>query len=165
LVSDESDATLDGETELKTKAAETKVELIEVFLAWLDALFTRDMGKSSKPSREGGRTPSPRGITLLSPYIFKMCIAGIIVKIYQVYFMGFTDVSYIAYTDDILPISRCKPSLSCTVQRVKKGFLDIGLNLDLEKCKYICFNSTLPNTPLKIKNTSIPSVENFWWLG
>lgn len=61
MVSDESDAALDGETELKTEAAETKVELIEVFLAWLDALFTRDMGKSSEPSSEGGKDSLPPG--------------------------------------------------------------------------------------------------------
>ena len=50
-------------------------------------------------------------------------------------------------------------------QRAKKGFLDSGLNLNLEKCEYICFNGTLPKTPLQIKNTFIPSVENFRWHG
>ena len=81
------------------------------------------------------------------------------------YFIGFNDVSYIAYADDILLISRCKSSLSRIVQWAKKGFLDIGLNLNLEKCEYICLNGTSPNTSLQIKNTSIPSVENFRWLG
>lgn len=70
MVSDESDAALDGETELKTEAAETKVELIEVFLARLDALFTlftRDMGKSSEPSSEGGEgLPPPGGSRFLT---------------------------------------------------------------------------------------------------
>ena len=74
--------------------------------------------------------------------------------------MGFTDVSYIAYADDIFLINRCKSSQSRTVKRAEEGFLDIGLNLNLEKCEYICFNGSLPNTPLQIKNTSIPSVEN-----
>jgi len=56
--------------------------------------------------------------------------------------MGYTDLSYIAYADDIFLISRCKSSQSRTVKTAEKGFLDIGL-----------------------KNTSIPSVENFQWLG
>jgi len=66
---------------------------------------------------------------------------------------------------DIFLISRCESSQSRTVKRAEKGFLDIGLDLNLEKCEYICFNCTLPNTPLQIKNTSIPSVETFRWLG
>jgi len=44
-----------------------------------------------------------------------------------------TDVSYNAYADEILLISRCKCSLSRTVQKAKKVFLDIGLYLNLEK--------------------------------
>ena len=57
---------------------------------------------------------------VLSPYIFKMCIAGIIAKIPRTYFMGFTEVSYIAYADDILLINRCKLSLSAQVKVLKK---------------------------------------------
>ena len=57
---------------------------------------------------------------VLSPYIFKMCITGIIAKISRTYFMGFTDVSCIAYADDILFISRCKSSLSSIVQWAKR---------------------------------------------
>ena len=72
---------------------------------------------------------------MLSPYNFKLCIAGITAKISRVYFMRFTEVLYIAYTDDILLISKSKSSLSRTVQRFKKGFLDIGKNLNLEKCE------------------------------
>jgi len=51
----------------------------------------------------------------------------------------------------------------CPVQfkGLKTGFFDIGLNVNLEKCKYICFNGTLSNNPLQIKNTSIPFIENF----
>ena len=58
-------------------------------------------------------------------------------------------------------------NLPCPAQfkGVIKDFLDIALNLDLENCEYICFNSTLPNSPLQIKNRSIPSIGNFWWLG
>ena len=53
-----------------------------------------------------------------TPYIFKMCIAGIIAKISRKYFIGFTDVSYFAYADDISIISLsvdacCLLSLFC----------------------------------------------------
>jgi hypothetical protein len=62
---------------------------------------------------------------LMSPYVFKLCIARMLSKIADTCFLGSSDASYIAYADDILFINRRKFSLSKVVDNLRKGFLDI----------------------------------------
>ena len=59
---------------------------------------------------------------VLSPNVFKLCIATVLSKIADTCFLCFSDVSYIAYADDILIISRSKFSLSKMVDNVRKVF-------------------------------------------
>ena len=51
------------------------------------------------------------------------------------------------------------------VDNVRKGFLDIGLNLNVEKCEYLCFNGNATNSPLNCNYSSIRSVDSLGWLG
>jgi hypothetical protein len=48
-------------------------------------------------------------------------------------------VSYLAYADDLLLISRTKTGLANMVSRVATSFLDIGLSLNVDKCKISFF--------------------------
>jgi hypothetical protein len=86
---------------------------------------------------------------VLFPDVFKLCIARGLSKIADTCFLGFSDVSYITYADDILLIGRSKYSLSKMVDNVRKGFLDIGFNLNVEKREYICSNGKAVNSTLK----------------
>ena len=86
-------------------------------------------------------------------------------KIADTCFLCFSDVSYIAYADDILLISRSKFSLSKMVDNVRKGFLDMELNLNIEKCEYLCYNGNATKSPLNWNYASIRSVDSLRWLG
>jgi hypothetical protein len=87
-----------------------------------------------------------RGV--LSPYVFELCLVRVLSMIADTYFFCFSDVSYVAYADDILLISRSKFSLSEMVDNVRNGFLDIGLILNVEKCEYLCFKGNATNSRL-----------------
>ena len=48
---------------------------------------------------------------VLSPHVFKMCVAFTLALIRSTYYNGMSDISYLGYADDILLISRSKSSL------------------------------------------------------
>ena len=48
---------------------------------------------------------------VLSPTLFKICISSVLAKISGTYLSGLADVSYLAYADDLLLISRSKKGL------------------------------------------------------
>ena len=67
--------------------------------------------------------PVRRGVRqgrVLSPSNFKFCISSILENISSICFVGLTDISYLAYADDILLIIRSKLRLS---QMVNRSFL------------------------------------------
>jgi hypothetical protein len=51
------------------------------------------------------------------------------------------------------------------VDNVRKGFLDIGLNLNVETCDYLYLNGKVMNSPLNCNYSSILSVDSLRWLG
>ena len=101
---------------------------------------------------------------VLSPTLFKICISTVLEKISGTYFSGSTDISYIAYADDILLISRTKSALSAMVSLVSQSFLNIGLSLNLDKCEFLSYNLS-SSTPLVCNEFSVLSVSSFRWLG
>jgi len=102
---------------------------------------------------------------VLSPSIFKFCISGILENISSMCFVGLSDISYLAYADDILLISRSKLSLSQMVHKVSSSFTKIGLSLNVDKCEYLSFNVPSSPRPLIFQNFSIPHVDSIRWLG
>ena len=80
-------------------------------------------------------------------------------------FVGLSDISYLAYADDILLISRSKLSLSQMVHKFSSSFTKIGLSLNVHKCEYLSFNVPSSPRPLIFQNFSIPHVDSIRWLG
>ncbi len=101
---------------------------------------------------------------VLSPTVFNLCISGVLAKISATYLSGFSDVSYLAYADDLLLISRTKTGLSNMVSRVATSFSDIGLSLNVDKCKFLSFNN-ISSTSLRCSGFTIPLVDSLRWLG
>ena len=102
----------------------------------------------------------------LSPSIFKMCISGILDEIRSNYFIGLSDVSYLAYADDLLLLCKSKQGLSFMVSKVLRLFSNIGLSLNVEKCEFLVFNGPTPSdAPLACRGFSIPFVSAFGWSG
>ena len=101
---------------------------------------------------------------VLSPTLFNLCISGVLAKISATYLSGFSDVSYLAYADDLLLISRTKTGLSNMVSRVATSFSDIGLSLNVDKCKFLSFNN-ISSTSLRCSGFTIPLVDSLRWLG
>jgi hypothetical protein len=79
--------------------------------------------------------------------------------------MGFTDVSYLAYADDLLLISQTEFGLARSVRSVAAAFASIGLFLNVDKCEYLIFNGISSSHPLNCSSFSIPQVTSFRWLG
>ena len=83
----------------------------------------------------------------MSPTLFKICISSVLAKISGTYLSGLADVSYLAYADDSLLISRFKKGLSQMISTVSDAFSDIGLSLNIDKREFFPYNCT-PATPL-----------------
>ena len=101
---------------------------------------------------------------VLSPSLFKICIFGVLAKISATYLSDFSDVSYLAYANDLPPISKTRIRLSKMVSSVSDAFSRIGLSLNKEKCEFLSFTST-SSSPLNCDTLSIPSVDSLRWLG
>ena len=113
------------------------------------------------------KIPIRRGVrqgAVLSPSIFKLCISSVLSYIPPTCILNYVNISYLAYADDILLISRTKKGLSLSVSTVASKLYAIGLSLNLSKCEYLSFNSNI-TTPLICGSFSIPSVSTFRWLG
>ena len=82
---------------------------------------------------------------ILSPSILKFCISSILENISSMCFAGFTDISYLAYADDILLISWSKPRLLQMVHKVPSSFTRIGLLLNNGKCIFLSIFHSLLN--------------------
>ena len=67
---------------------------------------------------------------VLSPSILKICIADILNSLPATYLLGSSNVSYLAYADDILLISRTKSGLSASVRCISTAFSNVGLTLN-----------------------------------
>ena len=101
---------------------------------------------------------------VLSPTIFKLCIAPILSSLPSTFISDGIDVSYLAYADDVLLVSSFRAGLSHSVSRISDQFRRIGLMLNVDKCEYISFNSSA-SLPLNCGFFSIPCVSSFRWLG
>ena len=142
------------------------ISISEIFLLryWYSNSFLRiktDMrGSDSKfQLRRGVRQGA-----VLSPSIFKLCISSVLSSIPPTCILNSVNISYLAYADDILLMSRTEKRLSLSVSTVASKPHAIGLSLNLSKCKYLSFNSNI-TTPLICGSFSIPSVSSFRWLG
>ena len=62
-------------------------------------------------------------------------------KLCPLFFCDLVNVSYIAYADDILLLSRSRSSLSNSVSSISKHFQSVGLSLNIDKCEYLVFNA------------------------
>ena len=56
-------------------------------------------------------------------------------------FFVYIDISYLAYTDDLLLISRSKSALERNVRLAGLLFKDMGLSLNIAKCEYLSFDN------------------------
>ena len=113
------------------------------------------------------KIPIRRGVrqgAVISPSIFKLCISSVLSSIPPTCILNSVNISYLAYADDILLISRTKKGLSLSVSTVASKLHAIGLSLNLSKCEYLSLNSNI-TTPLICGSFSIPSVSSFRWLG
>jgi hypothetical protein len=91
----------------------------------------------------------------LSPSIFKILLSLILDEIRSNYFIGLSDVSYLAYADDLLLLHKYKQGLSFMVLRVSRLFSKNGLNI--EQCEFLVFNGlTSSNAALVCCGFSIP---------
>ena len=85
-----------------------------------------------------------------------MCISGILDEIRSNDFIGLSDVSYLAYADNLLLLCKNKQGLSFMVSKVSLLFSKIGLSLNVEKCEFLVFNGpTSSNAPLACRGFSI----------
>lgn len=119
-------------------------------------------------SRAFGKIPVRSGVrqgSVLSPHIFKACLLSVLNMIPLSYSSGLSNVSYIAYADDLLLVSRSKFTLMKSVLLVSRLYGEIGLSLNTDKCEYLVFNSKSSATPLDCGVFSVKSVESFRWLG
>ena len=80
-------------------------------------------------------------------------------------FTGLTNLSYIAYADDLLLISRSKFTLAKSTQFVSKLLEKIGLVLNAEKCEYLVFNAKNPSSDLSCSSFSVKLAPALRWLG
>ena len=100
------------------------VNLSVIFLLrfWYENSFIR-INKSGSPFVRLCRGVKQGGV--LSPSIFKMCISGILDEIRSNYFIGLSDVSYLAYADDLLLLCKNKQGLLFMVSKVSRLFSNI----------------------------------------
>ena len=74
-------------------------------------------------------------------------------------------MSYIAYADDLLVLSRTKSILALSVQRISMMFRDVGLFLNFDKCEYLVFNPKSSAHNLSCGSSVIRNVTSLRWLG
>ena len=72
-------------------------------------------------------------------HLLNACIQNVLSGIKPSYFYNLSDVSYIAYANDLLVLNRTKSILALSVQRISLMFRDIGLFFNV-KCEYLVFN-------------------------
>ena len=102
---------------------------------------------------------------VLSPYLFNACLYPVLSRIFPSCFTGLTNLSYIAYADDLLLISRSKFTLAKSTQFVSKLLEKIGLVLNAEKCEYLVFNAKNPSSDLSCSSFSVKLAPALRWLG
>ena len=115
-----------------------------------------------------GNIPVQSGVRqggVLSPYLFNACIQNVLLGIKPSYFYNLSDVSYIAYADDLLVLSRTKSILALSVQRISMMFRDVGLFLNFDKCEYLVFNPKSSAHNLSCGSSVIRNVASLRWLG
>jgi len=94
-----------------------------------------------------------------------MYISGILDEIRSNYFIELSDVSYLAYAEDLSLLCKNKQDLSFMVSKVSRLISKIGLSLNVEKCEFLVFNRpTFSSAPLACRSFSIPFIPAFWWL-
>jgi len=76
-------------------------------------------------------------------------------------FTGITDVSYLAYADDLLLINRTEVCLARSVRSVTDAFARIGLLLNVDKNELIIFNGVSLSHPLDCSSFSVLKVTSF----
>ena len=100
---------------------------------------------------------------VLSPYLFNACLYSVLPCINPSCFLGLTNLSHIAYADDLLLISRTKSSLIKLTQLVSKFFEEIGLKLNTEKYEYLVFNAKHQSSDLGCGYFSVKLVSSIRW--
>ena len=91
----------------------------------------------------------------MSPYLFNACLYPVLSRIFLTCFTGLTNLSYIAYVDDLLFISRSKFTRAKSIQFVSRLFEKIGLMINAEKCEYSVFNAKNPISDLSCGSFSV----------
>lgn len=138
--------------------------IISVLRFWYSNSYIRVKFGSSLfgniPVRSGVRQGG-----ILSPYLFNACLFSVFSNVPSSYFMGLTNVSYIAYADDILLISRTKSSLISSTKLITSLLNEIGLAVNPQKCNYLVFNAKYQYNDLNCGFFTIGRVFSFRWLG
>ena len=139
------------------------VSIVSLLKSWYGHSFLYVKSSPSDPSilkitiRQGG---------VLSPSIFKICIADILNSLPTTYLLGSSNVSYLAYADNILLISRTKSGLSTSVCSISTAFSNVGLTLNPDKCEFLNFGpSSNQYSRLNCSEFSILCVTSLRWLG
>ena len=120
---------------------------------WKDR--TSDPAKIKRGVRQG---------SVLSPLIFKHAISKILDRISPSLLLHGTDLSYLAYADDVLLLSRSKADLQDNLSRLHSDFLSIGLSINIEKCEFLTFNAPKSES-VTLGNHAVPAVSELRYLG
>ena len=102
------------------------------------------------------------GVLLL--YIFNACIENVLSKILNTCLLRPSDISYLAYADDLLLISQTESGLAHLVKSVTSSFCDISLYLNIDKCEFLVFNGNNCSESLCCGAFDISRVKSFCWL-
>ena len=125
-----------------------------VRIKWLSN--TSDSVAVRKGVRQGG---------VLSPYIFKCVLATCLKHLSPTVFFRDIGVSYIAYADDVLLVSFSRRGLAQNFRKLSSLLSDIGLSVNMGKCEFMCFNSSISVSPLNLGSISLPCLDKVKWLG
>ena len=102
--------------------------------------------------------------SVLSPLIFKHAISKILDRISPSLLLHGTDLSYLAYADDVLLLSRSKADLQENLNRLLSDFQSIGLSINIDKCEFLSFNAPQSDS-VTLGNHVVPTVSELRYLG
>ena len=89
----------------------------------------------------GEYIPVKKGVrrgTVLSPSIFKFVLASCLQRLQpSIFYNDNLGISHVAYTDDVLLLSRTKHSLNTNFDRLSAALSTVGLSVNASKCEFI----------------------------
>ena len=80
--------------------------------------------------------------SVLSPLIFKHAISKILDRISPSFLLHGSGLSYLAYADDVLLVSRSKADLQESLNWLLSDFQSIGLSINIDKCEFLSFKAS-----------------------